>query len=144
MTPPTVTQPRPTARLTGTATGGDGGSTGAVDVETAVDRPVVVSAVVDTTVVVVEPSERPTEACDSRVISIEPSTPSMPASATTPIRTSMAAHYRESRPDRLPMNCVLRFARAAIANRQPEEPPAGRAGLARCFARRHRRCPRRA
>lgn len=85
-----MTQPRPTARLTGTATGGDGGSTGAVDAETAVDRLAVVPAVVDTTVVV-EPSERPTEAFDPLVISIEPTTPSMPASATTPIRMSMTA-----------------------------------------------------
>jgi len=83
-----VMQPRPSGRRTGTATGGEGGNTGAVEVETAVDGPVVVPAVVDTTVVV-----EPSEACESRVISIEPSTPSRPASATTPIRTSMAAHY---------------------------------------------------
>jgi len=74
--------------MTGTATAGDAGA-GIVDVETAVDVPVVVLAVVGATVVVVEVSERPAEARDSRVASIEANAPSRPASARTPIRTSM-------------------------------------------------------
>ena len=108
MTPPTVTQALRNAGVTGTATGGDPGA-GTVDVETAVDVAVVVPAVVGATVVVVEVSERPSEASDSRVANIEPSTPSRPASARTPIRTSMGRDYRESRANPIvPMRSTLR------------------------------------
>lgn len=89
MTPPTVTQSRESAGATGTPTGGD---VGLVDVEVAAvvaaDVPTVVDEVV---VVVVVESVGPTEASEVRVISSEPSAPSRPTSARTPIRTSMAS-----------------------------------------------------
>ena len=74
--------------MTGTPTGG----VELVDVEVPVVVLADVSTVVDALVVtVVVESVGPTEASDVRVISSEPSAPSKPTSARTPVRTSMAA-----------------------------------------------------
>jgi peptidoglycan-N-acetylglucosamine deacetylase len=96
-----VTQSRASAGLTGTPTGG---ITGVVDVEAAVVVPTDVPTVVDAAVVVVVvESVGPTEASEVRVISSEPSAPSKPTSARTPVRTSMAA-------------IIARLERAAVAS----------------------------
>jgi peptidoglycan-N-acetylglucosamine deacetylase len=80
--------------VTGTPTGG---APGPVDVEVAVVVPAEVATVVAAAVaVVVVESPGPTEANDVRVISSDPSAPSRPTSARTPIRTSMAPLSRDS------------------------------------------------
>src|SRR5262249_40704848 len=92
ITPPTVTQSRATADVTGTPTGGVAAP---FEVEVPVVVPTEVEAVVD--VVVVE-SVDPTEASDVRVISSEPSAPSRPTSARAPIRTPIGGAYRGTPP----------------------------------------------
>ena len=88
ITPPAVTQSRASAGVTGTPTGGDAGG----EVEVTVVAPTEVPTVVDAAVVVVVvESVGPAEASDVRAISSDPSAPSSPASARTPIRTTMAA-----------------------------------------------------
>src|SRR5262249_19814606 len=91
ITPPTVTQSRATADVTGTPTGGVAAP---VEVEVPVVVPTEVEAVGDVGGV---ESGDPTEASDVRVISSEPSAPSRPTSARAPIRTHIGGHYRDTR-----------------------------------------------
>jgi peptidoglycan/xylan/chitin deacetylase (PgdA/CDA1 family) len=101
ITPPTVTQSRASPGAIATPTGGVGGL---VDVEGPVVVPGAVPTVVDAAVVaVVVESVGPTEASDVRAMSSEPSAPSSPTSARTPVRTSMAA-------------IIARLDRAAVAS----------------------------